>query len=74
MHWPSHGSCDFESASILVSDTYGDTVYDAAPVIAGDSVSGLVEDHDDWNLDDSPLSRIASLWTSLCVHSTAIQT
>lgn len=39
-----HGSFGFESAFILLCDTYGDAFDDIAPVLAGSSVSSLVED------------------------------
>lgn len=66
-------SFGFGSASTLVRDSYGYTVYAAAPVAACSSVFGLVEVDDDWNLGNIPLSRNADVCRSLRVNVTAIQ-
>lgn len=47
-----YGSFGFESASNLIPNAYGHTVDDAAPVVPGKSVSGLVTDNEDWNFED----------------------
>lgn len=69
-----YGSFGSESASTLVCHTYGDTVVDAAPGVGSSAPSGLADDDDDWNLSDIPLSRNATVRTSLHVDFTAIQT
>lgn len=74
LHWRGHGSLGSKSASTVVRDTYGDTVDDVLPIVAGSSVSSFVEDDDDWSLGDTPLSRNAGVRTSLFVDFAAIQT
>lgn len=51
---------------------YGDTLDDAAPVVSGRSVSGPVEDNDNWNLGDNPSSRDSDVYASLHGYFTAI--
>lgn len=43
VHWQGHDFLCFQSASTLVPDAHGDTVQNIAPVVAGNSVSILVE-------------------------------
>lgn len=50
-----------------------DTVDDVALVTAGSGVSCLVEEDDDWNLVDIPLSRGAMVSASLYVDFMGIQ-
>lgn len=50
VRWREHGFYGFETAPTLASDTYGDTVDEPVPVVAGISVACLVEDDYDWNL------------------------
>lgn len=69
-----NGSLAFRSASTVITDTYGDTVDDAAPVAAGTSVAGLVEDNDNWNLSDIRIRRNVDVWASLGVDFTGIHT
>lgn len=69
-----YGSLGFESASTLVRDAYVETVYDAAPVVAGSSVAGFVEHDDDWNLEGISLSTNVNVHASQRVEFTVIQT
>lgn len=67
-------SLGFESASILVCTTYGDTVDDGAPVVAGSSVVSLVWNDDDWNLGDTMFSRNDDVHARLQIDFSDIQT
>lgn len=74
VRWHGPGSPGFESASNLVRDTYGNTVDDVALDVAGSSVSGLVDDNEDWNVGEIQLSKNADARASLLVDFMAIQT
>lgn len=52
---------------------YGNTVNEAAQLTTGSGVSSLVEDFDDWNLGDIPVSRNADVRANLRVNFKAIQ-
>lgn len=73
VRWKDHGSLHFEGTSTLVCNAYGDTFEDVVQVIAGSSVSGFVEEGDDWNLGDVLLSRSADVCASFRVNFTVIQ-
>lgn len=53
---------------------YGETAADAVLVIPDRSVSLLVEEDDERDLGNIPLSLNANVRTNLCVDFTAIQT
>lgn len=71
VRWQGHGS-GFESASTLVSDTYGDTIDDVVSVVAVSLESALLEEDDDWNLGEISLSRNDDVHASLRGDFTAI--
>lgn len=70
--WQGCNSLDFEGASIMLRHVYGETVDNVAAFAAASSVSALVVDKDDRNLDNIPLSRIDDVHTRLCVDFKAI--
>lgn len=72
--WWNNSFLGFESVSTFGCDTYmyGDTVVDVVPAVVGSSVSGLVEDYNDWSLGYISLSRKANVRESLCVCFTVI--
>lgn len=53
--WRGHGSVGFESAFTLVQNMHGDTIDNIAQVVAGSSVSSVVEYDEYWNFGDIPL-------------------
>lgn len=67
------GSLGFEGASIMVCEAYDDAADDVAAAAADFGVCSLVEDANDWNLRDIPLSRDASVRTELHVDFTHVQ-
>lgn len=58
----------------MVCDTYGDTVDNIVRVVYGSSVSGPLEEDEDWNLGYISLSKNADVRASLPVDFTAIKT
>lgn len=74
LHWRGHGYLGSRSASTSLLDTNGDTVENDVPGVTGSSVSGLIEDDDDWNLGGILLSRNTDVLASLRVDFRAIQT
>lgn len=74
VRWRGHGSLGLECASTLVRNGHGDTVENMVTVVARISVSGLLEDGNDWKLGDFLLSMNVVVRVSLYLDFTAIQT
>lgn len=74
VRWLGRGSPGFESASIVTGHAYGDNVDSVSLVYADSGAFSLVDNDDDWNLGDMPLSRNASVHTSHCVDISIIHT
>lgn len=74
VRWRGHDSLSFENAFTLDPNTYGDTVNDVIPVVAADWLAGLLENEDNRNMGDIPLSRNAEVRACLHVTFTAIET
>lgn len=68
-----YGSLGVESTSTLLRGRNGDTFDDVSSITPDISVSGLVEQDDDWNLDEIWLSKNADVPESLHVDFTVIQ-
>lgn len=62
-----------EALLVFFLDEYGDTIDNVVPVVAGNSVSGLIENDDKLNSGDIPLSKNADVRTSHSNDFTAIQ-
>lgn len=66
------GFLGFKSASTLDRDVYGDTIDDVITVLSGSSIASTVEEYQDWNWGNIPLSRNTAVRSSLHDNSTTV--
>lgn len=64
VRWKNCARLGVAGTFINVHGAYGNIVGAVAPVPTGSRVSDIVEDEDDWILDNIPLSRNADMWVN----------